>query len=538
MRAAERRAPSWLGARSEHHNRDEASSGEVGGYDGKMTVPFLSIARKSPLSLDTDVLVLGVRDTDDGPKLLWADATFAELASSLAAIGVTGGADELVRLPTSIGNARSIALVGLGSSAPGADTLRYAAGTAARRITGVSSLVIALPTTSSAELLAVLEGAAIGGYAYTTYRSTSLGKTKLPAPEITIASETSFAARIESDDELVARAAIVAGAIHSVRDLVNAPPSDLYPETFADAVLELAEDIPVDIDVLADDELLAGGFGGILGVGQGSSRGPRLVKISYSPATARQHLALVGKGITFDTGGLSLKPPASMVGMKYDMTGAATVMAVVFAAARLGLAIRLTAWLCLAENMPSGSAVRPNDVLTIRGGTTVEVLNTDAEGRLVMADGLVAASEEFPDAIIDIATLTGAQRVALGDRYSGVMGDESLVGQVTATARAVGEQFWAMPLPGELRAMLKSDVADIANAKIGNTAAGMLLAGVFLQEFIGPRADATAGRIPWAHIDIAGPAHNAGGGYGFVGPGPSGVAVRTLIALAEEISLS
>ena len=538
MRAAERRAPSWLGARSEHHNRDEASSGEVGGYDGKMTVPFLSIARKSPLSLDTDVLVLGVRDTDDGPKLLWADATFAELASSLAAIGVTGGADELVRLPTSIGNARSIALVGLGSSAPGADNLRYAAGTAARRITGVSSLVIALPTTSSAELLAVLEGAAIGGYAYTTYRSTSLGKTKLPAPEITIASETTFAARIESDDELVARAAIVAGAIHSVRDLVNAPPSDLYPETFADAVLELAEDIPVDIDVLADDELLAGGFGGILGVGQGSSRGPRLVKISYSPATARQHLALVGKGITFDTGGLSLKPPASMVGMKYDMTGAATVMAVVFAAARLGLDIRLTAWLCLAENMPSGSAVRPNDVLTIRGGTTVEVLNTDAEGRLVMADGLVAASEEFPDAIIDIATLTGAQRVALGDRYSGVMGDESLVGQVTATARAVGEQFWAMPLPGELRAMLKSDVADIANAKIGNTAAGMLLAGVFLQEFIGPRADATAGRIPWAHIDIAGPAHNAGGGYGFVGPGPSGVAVRTLIALAEEISLS
>jgi len=538
VRAAERRAPSWLGARSEHHHRDEASSSEVGGYDGEMTVSFLSLARKSPLSLDTDVLVLGVRDTDDGPQLLWADATFADLASSLAAIGVTGGADELVRIPTSIGNARSIALVGLGSSAPGADTLRYAAGTAARRITGVSSLVIALPTTSAAELLAVLEGAAIGGYAYTAYRSTSLGKTKLPAAEITIVSETIFTARSESDEELVARAAIVAGAIHSVRDLVNAPPSDLYPETFADAVLELAEDIPVDIDVLADAELLAGGFGGILGVGQGSSRGPRLVKISYSPATARQHLALVGKGITFDTGGLSLKPPASMVGMKYDMTGAATVMAVVFAAARLGLDIRLTAWLCLAENMPSGSAVRPNDVLTIRGGTTVEVLNTDAEGRLVMADGLVAASEEFPDAIIDIATLTGAQRVALGDRYSGVMGDESLVGQLTATARAVGEQFWAMPLPGELRAMLKSDVADIANAKIGNTAAGMLLAGVFLQEFIGPRADATAGRIPWAHIDIAGPAHNAGSGYGFVGPGPSGVAVRTLIALAEEISLS
>jgi len=497
-----------------------------------MTVASLSLAHNSPFDIDTDVLVLGVRASDDGPQLLSDAIELAGLGSSLAAIGVTGGVDELVRVPAPAGNARSIALVGLGSSAPDTDSLRYAAGTAARRLNGVSTVVIDLPTSSSAEVLAVLEGAAIGGYSYTAYRSSSLKMTKLPATEITVVSA------IEVGSELIARAAIVASAIHSVRDLVNAPPSDLYPESFADAVLELAQDLPVGVEVLAEDELVAGEFGGLLGVGQGSTRGPRLVKLSYAPTTARQHLAFVGKGITFDTGGLSLKPPASMVGMKYDMTGAATAMAVVFAAARLGLDIRLTAWLCLAENMPSGSAVRPNDVLRIRGGTTVEVLNTDAEGRLVMADGLVAASEEFPDAIIDVATLTGAQRVALGDRFSGVMGDDALVAQVTATARAVGEQFWAMPLPGELRALLKSDVADIANAKIGNTAAGMLLAGVFLQEFVGPQADSAAGRIPWAHIDIAGPAHNAGAGYGFVGPGPSGVAVRTLIALAEEISLS
>jgi len=497
-----------------------------------MTVPSLSLTLESPLSLDVDVLVLGVRTTDDGPRLLSGDAAFAGLASTLDAIGVTGGIDELVRLPATVGIARSIALVGLGSAAPDQDSLRYAAGTAARRLTGVSSIAIALPTTSSSEVLSVLEGAAIGGYSYTAYLSSSLRKTKLPASTITVATG------IEADETLVARAAVVAAAIHSVRDLVNAPPSDLYPESFADAVLELAEDLPVVVDVLAEDELLAGDFGGILGVGQGSTRAPRLVKISYSPETARSHLALVGKGITFDTGGLSLKPPASMVGMKYDMTGAATVMAAVFAAARLGLDIRLTAWLCIAENMPSGSATRPNDVLRMKGGTTVEVLNTDAEGRLVMADGLVAASEEYPDAIIDVATLTGAQRVALGDRYSGVMGDDTLVAQLTTTARSVGEQFWAMPLPGELRALLKSDVADIANAKIGNTAAGMLLAGVFLQEFVGPQADPEAGRIPWAHIDIAGPAHNAGGGYGYIGTGPSGVAVRTLIALAEEISLA
>ncbi|MFM9918203.1 leucyl aminopeptidase [Lacisediminihabitans sp. H27-G8] len=497
-----------------------------------MTVPSLSLSAASLLSLTADVLVLGVRATDDGPLLASDDAAFADLAASIDGIGVTGGVDELVRVPAAIGSARSIALVGLGTSAPTEDSLRYAAGTASRRLTGVTSLVIALPTQSSAEVLAVLEGAAIGAYSYTAYRSSTLEKRKLPATEITIATA------IATDDELVSRAAIVAAAIHSVRDLVNAPPSDLYPESFADAVLELAEDLPVEVEVLAEDELLAGDFGGILGVGQGSTRGPRLVKISYSPTTASSHLALIGKGITFDTGGLSLKPPAGMVGMKYDMAGAATVMAAVFAAARLGLDIRLTAWLCLAENMPSGSAIRPNDVLRMKGGTTVEVLNTDAEGRLVMADGLVAASEEFPDAIIDVATLTGAQRVALGDRYSGVMGDDALVGRVAATARAVGEQLWPMPLPGELRALLKSDVADIANAKIGNTAAGMLLAGVFLQEFVGPQADSTAGRIPWAHIDIAGPAHNAGGGYGYIGTGPSGVAVRTLIALAEEISLA
>ena len=502
-----------------------------------MTVPSLALSAESPLSLAADVLVLGVRATDDGPRLLAEDAAFADLAAGLDAIGVTGGVDELVRVPASIGSARSIALVGIGSSVPSEDTLRYAAGTATRRLTGVDSLVLALPTLSSAEVLAVLEGAAIGAYSYTAYRSSSLEKTKLPASEITISTGSELGG-IEAGNELLSRAAIVAAAIHSVRDLVNAPPSDLYPESFADAVLELAEGLPVEVEVMAEDELLAGDFGGILGVGQGSTRGPRLVKLSYSPATARQHLAFVGKGITFDSGGLSLKPPAGMVGMKYDMTGAATVMAVVFAAARLGLDIRLTAWLCLAENMPSGSAARPNDVLRMRGGTTVEVLNTDAEGRLVMADGLVAASEEFPDAIIDVATLTGAQRVALGDRFSGVMGDDALVGQVTAQARAVGEQFWAMPLPGELRALLKSDVADIANVKIGNTAAGMLLAGVFLQEFVGPQADTAAGRIPWAHIDIAGPAHNAGSGYGFVGTGPSGVAVRTLIALAEEISLA
>jgi leucyl aminopeptidase len=495
-----------------------------------MTVPAVRVSTDLALSIATDVLVIGVGSSDGGPFLHASASDFSELALNLAAIGMTGGKDELLRVPLSAGGARSIALVGLGSGQPDIHALRYAAGTAARRLTGIESIVIDLPTTTDAEVLAVLEGATIGAYSYSEYRVSSLESTKRPASDITVVSAT------QPESDIARKAAIVATAIHRVRDLVNAPPSDLYPETFADAVTGFASGLPVGVEILADDALTAGGFGGIIGVGAGSTRGPRLVKMSYSPAAASKHLALVGKGITFDTGGLSLKPAASMVGMKYDMAGAATVMAVVLAAAELGLDVRITAWLCIAENMPSGSALRPNDVLRMRGGKTVEVLNTDAEGRLVMADGLAAASEEFPDAIIDVATLTGAARVALGDRYAGVMGDDDLVAQVVSAATRAGESLWAMPLPGELRSALNSDVADIANARIGNTAAGMLIAGVFLQEFVGPQKDPADGRIPWAHLDIAGAGTNPGAGFGYNGKGPTGMSVRTLLTLAEEIS--
>jgi leucyl aminopeptidase len=331
----------------------------------------------------------------------------------------------------------------------------------------------------------------------------------------------------------------VATAMNTVRDIVNMPSSHLFPESFALETIELSKDEPVTVEILRERELAEGDFGGIIGVGQGSMHGPRLVKVTYSPTNAKKHLALVGKGITFDTGGISLKPPASMVGMKYDMTGAATVLAVALAAAHLALSVKVTAWLCIAENMPSGSAIKPNDVLRMKGGKTVEVLNTDAEGRLVLADGLVAASEEHPDAIVDVATLTGAQRIALGDRYSGAMGDENLVGQIVGIARRIGETIWPMPLPAEVRTILTSDVADIANSKPGNTAAGMLVGGVFLSEFVGTNGEgADRHPIPWAHLDIAGPSHNTGSGYGFVGPGPTGVTVRSLLGLAEEYSVA
>lgn len=497
-----------------------------------MTVPTLHVSPHSPTDIDADVLILGVQQSEEGPKLLSDDPAFGPLREMLTAIGVTGAADEVRRLPALSGAARSIALVGIGG-AVNAGSLRYAAGSAARQLRGIESAALALPVESADHLLAVLEGAAIGGYDYTAYRSSSLASTKLAASRITVATSLPDAAA------LVIRATTVATAVNTVRDLVNAPPSDLYPETFAEAALTLADGLPVTVDILREAELEAGGFGGILGVGRGSSRGPRMVKVVYAPATAKRHLALVGKGITFDSGGLSLKPPASMIGMKYDMAGAATILAVVLAAARLELDVRITAWLCLAENLPSGTATRPDDVLRIRGGKTVEVLNTDAEGRLVLADGLVAASEENPDAIIDVATLTGAAVVALGHRYVGTMGDDALVGQLVAAATGAGELLWPMPLPADLRPLLSSDIADIANIKPGNTAAGMLIAGVFLRDFVGSTGEGAERRqIPWAHLDIAGPGNNTVGGYGYLPKGPTGVTVRTLLALAEEISLA
>lgn len=494
-----------------------------------MAVPTLYVNNSELSSIEADVLVVAAKRTDDGPRLLTDNPALLALEASLRLVGATGAVDELTRLPLAGFAATSLAVVGVGSATLTTTELRLAAGSATRQLRGVGSVLLALPTTTDDEILAVLEGAAIGAYSYTEHRAKSLAGTKLPPENITVAAAP--------NDALLSRAAIVATAMSTVRDLVTAPPSHLYPETLAQAAVDLAHGTDVSVDVLREAELTAGGFGGILAVGGGSVRPPRLVKLSYAPAKANKHLALVGKGITFDTGGLTLKPPAGMVGMKYDMTGAATVLAVITAAAALELPIRLTGWMCVAENMPSGSATRPNDVITVRGGRTVENLNSDAEGRIVLADGLAAASEEEPDVIVDIATLTGAARIALGNRYGGVMGDDEITAKVVSSATAVGEHFWAMPLPGELRAMLNSEVADIANVKAGNTAAGMLLAGVFLREFVGSVGEGDEKRtIPWAHLDIAGPANNDGGGWGYTGTGATGVAVRTLLRLAEEIS--
>lgn len=484
--------------------------------------------------VSADALVIAVGKGGDGPVLVdapLAPAAVATLKASLQALGVTGAADQVVRLPgLPETGAKTLVLLGLGAvkgAQPTEEALRRAAGAAVRQLSGLNHVVFALPTTAVGQVAAIAEGAALGAYQYASLHSSTEGRRE-PVAKVTIhstlAKDPALAAALE-------RASVVAHAVNATRTLVNEPPSKLYPATFADAARDLAKGRPVKVTVMDEKRLLKEGYGGIMGVGQGSSRPPRMVKVEYKSDRAVASLAFVGKGITFDSGGISIKPGAGMVTMKCDMAGAAAVLNAVLAVASLGLPVNVTGWLCIAENMPSGTAIRPSDVLTILGGKTVEVLNTDAEGRLVMADGLVAASQEHPDVIIDVATLTGAQVVALGHRTAGVMGDEGVSAALKAAADRAGELVWPMPLPEELRPSLDSPVADLAN--IGERMGGMMTAAVFLQEFIGKGKDGRT--IPWAHLDIAGPAFNEGAPYGYTPKQGTGMAVRTLVAYVEDV---
>ena len=495
-------------------------------------MPRLTLTSADPARLTTDAVVVAIARTPDGPVLVGGDALPTALrtaltevlASGAATLGITGAADEVRKVPSAGSVAAPVVvLTGLGDLvetwAP--EPLRRAAGSATRELGGTGSIALALPSSDLVHLAAVIEGALFGAYAYTRYRTTDAAAKAAAVGQIEVVTPL---AKDKAAKAALARAEILADAVHATRDLINTAPNDLYPAAFADLAKEAAKGTGIKVTVLDEKALAAGGYGGLIGVGQGSVRGPRLVKLAYSPSRPTSKVALVGKGITFDSGGISIKPAAGMEAMKSDMSGAAAVLHTVVAAARLGLPVAVTGWLCLAENMPSGSAQRPSDVITIRGGTTVEVLNTDAEGRLVLADGLVAAIEEKPDVVLDIATLTGAQVVALGHRVSAVMGTDAVRDEVVSAAGAAGEQFWPMPLPEELRAGLASKVADIAN--IGERWGGMLSAGVFLQEFVGT--------TPWAHLDVAGPAFNEKTAHGYTPVGGTGVGVRTMLAVIES----
>ncbi|WP_349827737.1 leucyl aminopeptidase [Brevibacterium litoralis] len=492
-----------------------------------LPVPATTSAAKTK----ADVLVLGVWTVDGTVTLTGDPLTKAEAKAVLqaaAAVRFTGAAGSTAHVPAPAGLAAdSLLLVGLGTEAeedvtigePAAlENLRRQAGTALRSLGDGLSVAVAFPAPTAEAAEAVALGAALGAYRFTSYLSDDSAKTPVSAVSVLATKKTRAG---------VERAGVIAGAVLRTRDLVNTPPLDLYPETFAATAKAQAKGRKVSVTVLDDEQLRAGGYGGLIGVGQGSSRPPRLVKVEYAPKKAGKHLSVVGKGITFDSGGLSLKPPASMEDMKSDMAGAAAALQTVFAVADLGLPVKVTAWLCLAENLPGGNATRPADVLRIYGGKTVEITNTDAEGRVVMADGLVAAQEEDPDVLLDVATLTGAQIVALGTRVSGVMGTETTRTAVAAAADATGEQFWPMPIPEELIAGFSSTVADLKNA--GKRDAGMLAAGAFLREFVEDGQE-------WAHLDIAGPSYNTGSPWGYTGAAATGVPVRTLVQVAEDLA--
>jgi leucyl aminopeptidase len=369
---------------------------------------------------------------------------------------------------------------------------------------------------------AVVEGALLARYRYGALKRERNGN---GLHALTV---VSAGARIADARRGVERARVTTRAAQLARDLANTPPGYLTASRLADVARDIAATANLGVDVFDADALAEMGCGGLLGVNAGSAEPPRLVKLTYRPARPTGHLALVGKGVMYDSGGISLKNSDAMhAAMKMDMSGAAAVLASMSALAELGCRTAVTGFLMCTDNMPSGSAMKLGDVLTIRGGTTVEVHNTDAEGRLVLADGLALAVEERPDAIVDIATLTGACMVALGPGMAGVFGtSQPLVDQITAAADATDEPVWQLPLAKEkYRKQLDSDVADLKN--VGGPYGGAIIAALFLSEF--------AGDVPWAHLDIAGPM-KVDADESWRSKGATGFGTRLLIELALRFS--
>lgn len=483
-----------------------------------------------PAVLDADALVVGAYAGDDGPEA--AEPRFADVVAAGALAGCTGKPGNVITIPgEGLVAAERVVIAGLGArpgvqvdatraaaEVPASERVRRAAGAASRACAGRQGVV---STLSALDLRAAAEGHLLGAYAFTAYKEPD----DPPVASVQLARPEPDASN--APDEL-ARAVVVARAVARVRDWVNTAPNELYPAVFAEQAEAFASAAGLEVEILDDDQLRKGGYGGITAVGAGSTRPPRLVRIRSAPPSPVASVALVGKGITFDSGGISIKPALNMDHMTCDMGGAAAVLATAIAAAELGLPVTVTAYAALAENLPSGSAYRPGDVIRHYGGTTSHVLNTDAEGRLVLADAITRACEDEPDYLLETSTLTGAQVVALGARTMGVMGSPELRDRVAGLARETGEGGWAMPLPPELREGLDSPLADLANVS-GNRAGGMLVAGHYLAAFV-------ADGVPWAHLDVAGPAFHADKPYGYVTTGGTGVPVRTLLATLEDLA--
>lgn len=494
-------------------------------------VPSVTVASSLPKRAGDAVLIVPVVSGQDedatatvvANPFLDAEAV-GEIEVALKALGAKGGAEQVTRVIAPSLPVASVVALGLGKERDEwpADVIRRAAGVAARSLNGTEAVITTL---SDIDLDAAIEGLILGAYRFSDFRSDKTAPKDSGLQKITALTADTKAKTKDS----AARAADIATAVATARDLVNTPPSHLFPSEFAKRAKALGEAVGLEVEVFDDKALAKEGYGGVVGVGKGSSRPPRLVRLTHRGAKNKKakKVALVGKGITFDTGGISIKPAANMHQMTSDMGGAAAVIATVVLAAKQQLPIDVVATVPMAENMPSSTAQRPGDVLTQYGGITVEVLNTDAEGRLILADAIVRACEDKPDYLIETSTLTGAQTVALGARTPGVMGSDEFRDRVAAISQAVGENGWPMPLPEELKDDLKSTVADLANVS-GSRYAGMLVAGTYLREFV-------ADGVAWAHIDIAGPAYNTSGPWGYTGKGGTGVPTRTMFAVLEDI---
>jgi leucyl aminopeptidase len=485
----------------------------------------------SPARTRADAVVVGAWKSSSGVTLAdgaedVGSAFGRSLRPLLSTLGFTGKPGEVTHLPTG-GKLSSplVVLVGLGEQpddrAAQVLAVRRGAGVAARSTANAASVALALPAHDTGLVRNVVEGYLLGGYVFARYQS------KRPDPRAGTVTWLSPAARRQETVRAFEEAQVVAAAVNGARDWVNTPAGDLTPPRFADEIAKAAKGTQVRVTVLDEGALSELGCGGLLGVGGGSSAPPRLVELRWSPSEPVAHLALVGKGITFDSGGLSIKTASGMETMKCDMAGAAAITQATLAIAGLGLPVRVTAYACLAENMVSGSAMRPGDVLTMYGGSTVEVLNTDAEGRLVLADGLGRAAEQEPDVIVDVATLTGHMVQALGNRVGAVFGSEEVVGSLIEAGRESGEKHWPMPIPQDVVERVRgSRIADLAQYDWTRWGGG-LLAAAFLREFTRER--------PWAHLDIAGPGFNNGTAVGHWTPGGTGFAITTLVDYARAL---
>ncbi len=432
-------------------------------------------------------------------------------AAALAAFEFEGKSGQCAVLPGPEG--KRLVFVGLGDELD-LEGLRQAAAIGRKAVGGADIVATTLHQVGlDGAAQAVVEGVGLADYRFDIYKSDHTER-----PELVLE-------LIGGDVPDVTSALINVEAVNLARDLVNEPAMAKSPMEISRRLADLAEAAGASVEIWDVDRLAEERMGGMIGVGQGSVRPPAMLKIHYRGRRPKARLTFVGKGIVFDSGGLSLKSADFMEAMKDDMAGGAAVAAAVIAIARLGLPIDVTSYSAFAENLPSGSAQRPGDVLTARNGKTIEVLNTDAEGRLVLADVLSLAAESEPDLIVDLATLTGACKVGLGPKIAGVFGrDQVAVDGVLAAAASTGERVWQMPLPDDHRYMIDSDIADMKNTGAGRYG-GAIAAAKLLQEFVG--------EVPWVHLDIAGPAYLDKGEH-YLPKGGTGFGVRILIDLAAS----